>query len=114
MADHRFTAEEQYKFDIITKVIKKEMKPGQATKLLGVSSRQIRRMKVAVKKDGTSAIVHKLKGKRGNHHINSLVKQKALAVIEETYTDFKPTFFRSRPRMRRWSSSATWCWRAER
>ena len=68
------------------------MKSGQAGKLLSVSPRQIRRLKFAVKKDGVAAIVHKLKGRQGNHQINLLLKQKALAVIEEKYTDFKPTF----------------------
>jgi hypothetical protein len=92
MAGNGFNSEEQYKFDIITKVIKKEIKSGHAAKLLGVSPRQIRRLKISVKKEGASAVVHKLKGKLGNHHIDILIKQKVLAAIEETYTDFKPTF----------------------
>lgn len=46
MADD-FTPEEQYRFAVITKVIDKEMKPGQAAKQLGVSTRQIRRMRLA-------------------------------------------------------------------
>lgn len=92
MAEKKLNAQEQYKFDIITKVIKKEIKSGHAAKLLGISPRQIRRLKMRVKTEGTSAVVHKLKGKLGNHHINILVKQNALKVIEETYTDFKPTF----------------------
>jgi len=92
MAEKRLNSDEQYKLDVITKVIKKEIKSGQAAKLLGVSPRQIRRLKISVKTEGASAVVHKLKGKVGNHHINILVKQNALKVIEETYTDFKPTF----------------------
>jgi len=86
------TSEEQYRFDIITKVLKKEMKPGQGAKLLGILPRQIRRLKDAVKKQGSIAIVHKLKGKQGNHQIDSSIKTKTLKIIKETYTDFKPTF----------------------
>jgi len=92
MADDIHVSEEQYKFDVITKVLKKEIKPGLASKLLGVSPRQIRRLKIAVREYGASAFIHKLKGKQGNHHIDPLVKEKALAVIKDVYSDFKPTF----------------------
>ncbi|MDO8619658.1 MAG: ISNCY family transposase [Candidatus Daviesbacteria bacterium] len=91
MADSISTPEEQYKFDVITKVIKKEIKPGLAAKLLSISTRQIRRLKALVRKDGLTATVHKLKGKPGNHRIDPTVKQKALTAIKETYSDFKPT-----------------------
>src|ERR1039458_6642421 len=92
MADRTLTAEEHYKLDIITKVIKKEIKSGQAAKLLGVSPRQIRRLKVAFRAQGITAVIHKLKGKFGNHHIDLSVKEKALQIIEKTYYDFKPGF----------------------
>lgn len=91
MADN-FTSEEQYRFTVITKVIDKEMKPGQAAKLLGISTRQIRRLKIAVQDDGIAAVVHGLKGKQGNHHIDLSIKENALSVICESYTDFKPSF----------------------
>lgn len=87
-----FTPEEQYRFAIITKVIDKEMRPGQAAKLLGVSTRQIRRLRITVQDDGIAAVVHGLKGKQGNHHIDLSIKENALSVIHQSYTDFKPSF----------------------
>ena len=63
MADDIHSSEEQYKLDVITKVLKKEIKPGLAAKLLGISPRQIRRSKIAVREYGTSAFIHKLKGR---------------------------------------------------
>lgn len=92
MADDIHVSDEQYKFDVITKVLKKEIKPGLAAKLLCVSPRQIRRLKIAVGEYGASAFIHKLKGRQGNHHIDPLVKEKALTAIKEVYSDFKPTF----------------------
>lgn len=92
MADIIHTSEEQYKLDVITKILKKEIKPGMAAKLLGISTRQVRRLKKNVSQDGISAVVHKLKGKRSNHHIDPLIKEKVLAVLNKTYADFKPTF----------------------
>jgi len=92
MADTPLTEQEQYKLEVIRKVINKQIKPEQAAKVLGVSGRQIRRLRVGVKKRGSEAVVHGLKEKRGNHHIKLSVKEKAIEIIKETYLDFKPTF----------------------
>ena len=92
MVDNAVTPQEQYKFDVITKVLKKEIKPGLASKLLGISTRQIRRLRKLVKKQGVQAVVHGLKGKTGNHTITQTVKQEAVSLIEKYYPDFKPTF----------------------
>lgn len=92
MAENRFSSEEQFKFQIITEVIDRKIKSGQAAKILGVSIRQIRRLRHGVEKNGITAVIHGLKGKQGNHHIDASIKAKALNAIKETYTDFKPTF----------------------
>lgn len=92
MAAGGITPEERYKFDTITKVINKDIKPGLAAKLLGVSTRQVRRLKIMVAENGIDAVIHGLKGKQGNHHIDLSIKENALSVIRESYTDFKPSF----------------------
>ena len=92
MTDAALTSKEQYKLDVLTKVINKEIKPGQAAMMLGISPRQVRRLKIAVLDNGTQAVIHKLKGKLGNHHIDAALKEKVLTVIRETYSDFKPRF----------------------
>lgn len=91
MADG-YTSFEQQRFSVITSVLRKEIKPGLAGKLLGVSPRQVRRLREDVRKRGIAAVVHGLKGKLGNHHIDIVTKEKALQVIRETYRDFKPGF----------------------
>lgn len=92
MADIELTSEERYKFEIITQVINHEIKPGYAAKLLGISTRQIRRLKYAVLDEGEKAVVHRLKGKQSNNHPDETLKEKALKLIEEKYTDFQPAF----------------------
>lgn len=92
MANSILTPEEQYKYDVILKVINHEIKPGAAAKLLGVSTRQIRRLKIEVVDGGSQAVVHKLKGKPGNHRIEDTVKEEALHIIKQNYHDFKPSF----------------------
>lgn len=92
MANGGLTSEEQYKFEVITKVINKEIKPALAAKLLGVSTRQIRRLKVAVQDEAEMAVIHKLKGRQSNHQLDKALKEKALEIVEKKYADFKPTF----------------------
>ena len=86
------TPEEQYKFDIITKVLKKEIKPGVAAKMLGLSPRQIRRLKPKVRKEGIAAVKHGLKGKQSNHQLAVQLKEDVLKVVGKRYADFKPGF----------------------
>lgn len=92
MADTELTPEEQFKYDVITKIINHEIKPGVAAKLLSISTRQVRRLKVAVEDGGQKAVIHGLRGKQGNHHIDNNFKEKTLSIVSEKYSDFKPTF----------------------
>ena len=92
MADCSLTPKEQYKFEIIMKVINHEIKPGLAALMLGISTRQIRRLRLAVQDGGREAVVHGLRGKPGNRHLNKAFKEKTLEVVKEKYSDFKPTF----------------------
>lgn len=86
------TAEEQTKLDIINAAIQKQIKTGQAAKMLGITPRQIQRLKKAVKRDGLQAMVHKLKNKVSNHHIEISIKENVLQKIKTLYYDFKPGF----------------------
>ncbi len=92
MANKVLTPKEQYKFEIITKVINREIKPGLAALMLGISTRQVRRLRAAVQDGGSEAAIHGLRGKQGNHHIDKNLKEKTLRIVKERYFDFKPTF----------------------
>lgn len=87
-----FTPKEQYKLTIINQTLRNEMTNGQAGKLLGVSSRQIRRVKSLVRQYGARGVIHRLKGKKSNHTVSSMLKEKVLARVQKTYADFKPAF----------------------
>jgi len=87
-----YASNEQYRFAVITKVINKEIKPGVAAKMLGISTRQLRRLKTAVLDNGKDALRHGLKGKPGNHRYQDEEKAKVIETIKENYSDFKPKF----------------------
>lgn len=86
------TPDEQYKFKVLTQAIDGKLTNNQAAKLLQISVRQVQRLKKQVKENGMESIVHKLKGKPGNHSIEKSVKENVLTTIRQTYPDFKPSF----------------------
>ncbi len=86
------TEAEQRKFDVITSAIQKHLTNKQAAKQLGLSVRQVRRLKAAIRVLGATALVHKLKGKPSNHSIDQNLKKKLLEEIKDKYDDFKPGF----------------------
>lgn len=92
MAGHIFTSEEQDKFTIITDTLKGRITNDQAAKILHISSRQVKRLKKNVRLHGAQAVVHRLKGRQSNNHIEESIKVKAVNLIHEKYTDFKPGF----------------------
>jgi hypothetical protein len=86
------TEEESYRFAIITQVIKKEIKQTEASKLLHISTRQVRRLQRQVPAVGKQAVIHKLKGKASNHQLTAGLKEQVLKLVKKKYPDFKPTF----------------------
>lgn len=76
--------------DIIKKVINKEMKGVDATKLLDMSDRHIRRLKSDFLKNGPKALAHKLREKPGNRRIPDKERNRIIDLINEHYSDFGP------------------------
>ena len=91
MSDIPFREEEKQKLGVITSLLERKITNGTAAKKLGLSVRQIQRLKIAFKKQGYLALVHKLKGRASNHKLSSDLKGKALFLVKEKYSDFHPT-----------------------
>ncbi|OGH18003.1 MAG: hypothetical protein A2770_05005 [Candidatus Levybacteria bacterium RIFCSPHIGHO2_01_FULL_38_12] len=90
MSDNQLTEKEKQKLKIITSLLERHITNGQAAKRLGLSIRQVQRLKIEVKKHGSLALIHKLKGRVSNHHISKAIRNKALELVKEKYSDFKP------------------------
>lgn len=88
----QLTPIEEEKLQIIRQTLNGEITIDQAAIMLGVSPRQVKRLKKKVRLEGSVAVVHRLKGRESNHQIDEEVKEQALTVIQERYSDFKPTF----------------------
>ena len=92
MAGSKLNSKEQEKADILNSAITGKITNAQAAKQLRLSIRQVQRAKAGIRKRGADAVIHKLKGKTGNHRIDKSIKEEALKLIAEKYDDFKPTF----------------------
>jgi len=79
------------KYDIIKKVLNKELNGSEAAKLLDLTSRHIRRLKKKVDNDGIKALAHGNRGKSGNRRIPDKEREKIVALIKRRYPDFGPT-----------------------
>jgi len=76
---------------VIKKVIEREITQNEAGSLIDLSTRQVRRIKTRVQREGEEGIVHRSRGKLSNRGICKEVKDKILKLFEEKYYDFGPT-----------------------
>ena len=76
---------------VIRDLINKRIKGGQAAKLLGLSIRQIKRLKWRYKKSGATGLIHKSRGQEGHNRLEGKIESKAKELLNENYSDFGPT-----------------------
>lgn len=79
------------KYDIIKKVISKELNGSEAADLLDLTIRHIRRLKGRVIKYGIKGLIHGNRGKPGNRSLSDKEKNKIADLIKRKYPDFGPT-----------------------
>jgi len=73
---------------IIHQALDKKITQVEAAAIIGLSDRQIRRLIKRVRIEGDDGICHRARGKTSNHRIPSRVREKALELFRERYTDF--------------------------
>ncbi len=86
------TEKESKRYEIIKSLIDGAIDGTEASKQLGLSIRQTKRMKAIVDKKGMKGIVHKNRGKPSNRKIDRKIIEKTKKLLKEKYSDFKPTF----------------------
>jgi len=89
----KLTMKESQRYDIIQRLIAKQLNTDQARKLLGLKSkRQVRRIKAAVKEKGLKGVIHKNRGRPSNRKFSDEFTQRIIQIYQEKYHDFKPSF----------------------
>lgn len=77
---------------VFERLTKKEIKQKEAGKMLGLSTRQIRKKLKEFRRLGAISLIHRLRGKPSNNHLDERLVNKALDIVREKYPDFGPTF----------------------
>lgn len=79
------------KYDIVKKLISKELNGSEAAELLNLTTRQIRRLKAKVGKNGIKGLIHGNRGKPSNRRIPDKERQRIANLIKRKFSDFGPT-----------------------
>jgi hypothetical protein len=83
--------EELDRVSVIERVIEKRLTQLEAAQILGLTSRQVRRLRRAYERDGPIGFASKHRGRPSNRRIRSESRREALAIVCSQYADFGPT-----------------------
>jgi transposase-like protein len=76
---------------VIRQTIDKVITQDQAAEILGLTTRQVRRIAKNIRKEGDAGICHKSRGKRAHNRIGEKTKDRAVTLCRNTYKEFGPT-----------------------
>lgn len=76
---------------VIRRVLEREITQREASEVLSLSSRQIRRIVKRVRQEGDKGVIHKSRGHPSNRRIPDEVRGKVIQLYRSQYWDFGPT-----------------------
>jgi transposase len=85
------SAKEIDRVSIIDQVAKKMIKQKKAAKMLGLSVRQIIRLKKRYRREGSAGLTHRGRGRISNNQISAEEISRLTKIVKEKYWDFGPT-----------------------
>ncbi len=120
------SAKELDRLEVIGRVIERRLTQREAAERLGLSVRQVERLCRALRRYGASGLVSRKRGRRSNRKLADALRERALDLVRDRYSDFGPTlaceklteqhgFDLSRETLRRWMIDAgLWIPRSQR
>lgn len=79
------------RFEIISRLIQKQINGTEAAKQLDISVRHVKRLKAKVKKQGAQGLINGHRGKPSNRRMSVDRVEKIKTIIKDKYSDFGPT-----------------------
>lgn len=77
--------------EVLQKCLARQLTNGQAAAQLGLSVRQVQRLKRALQRQGVKALASKKRGRPSNHQVPTALKARACELLHLRYPDFGPT-----------------------
>ena len=87
-----FSSQELRKVEVISQVVNRELKQVRAAELLGLSTRQIRRLVKRYRDNGSIGLSCQKKNHVGRKGFDPSFKRDVMEIVRATYHDFGPTF----------------------
>lgn len=91
MALITMSAKEIDRLAVITRIINKELTAAEAAEQLGLSKRQVKRIKKRVKKHGAAGLIHQGRGRTSNRKLKQSLADKIVKLLKTAYAGFGPT-----------------------
>lgn len=85
------SARELDRYEVIQRLIRKELNGTDAAQLLHLSVRQVKRLKRRVHARGAPGLLHGNRGKPSNRRMPTTERRQVTALIKKRYADFGPT-----------------------
>jgi len=79
------------RYDIIKRLIRRELNGTEVSELINLSVRQVRRLKASVKEQGAKGLIHGNRGRQSNRRIPDKQREKIVKLLHKDYPDFWPT-----------------------
>jgi len=83
--------EELDRVGVIERVIEKRLTQREAAGMLGLTSRQVRRLRRAYERDGPGGLISRRRGRPSNRRLSVALRREALATLRSRYEGFGPT-----------------------
>lgn len=91
-----FTVKEINRLKILQDVIDRNLRPGQAAEMLGITPRHCSRLLKRYRQSGPLGMNNQSRGRTGNRLLPASLTDQALNIIRERYADFGPTMAREK------------------
>ena len=85
-----FTVKEINRLKILQDVIERNLRPGQAAEMLGITPRHCSRLLKRYRQSGPLGMNNQSRGRTGNRLLPTSLTDQALSIIRERYRDFGP------------------------
>jgi len=83
--------EELDRVGVIERVMEKRLTQVEAVRMLGLTSRQVHRLRRAYERDGPGGLASKQRGRPSNRRLAAELRREALATVRSRYEGFGPT-----------------------
>lgn len=92
METFQMSRKETNQINVFERLKNREIKQKEAGMILNLSTRQIGKKLKVFRRLGPKGLIHLLRGRPSNNQLDPKIKQKVIALIENRYPDFGPTF----------------------